>query len=335
MAADQKFWYKSFYPWVIAVVASLAAFAVGRFVSPSQITPPYALRLGGYQFINPLLACNINNSGVFPEDRSLSDDIRSIIDAHTKSGDLSKASTYFVDPASGKWSATYQNEKYYPSSLGKIPIMMAYYEMAETSPSILNKEVAYTGGPDLNQTQDIKPAEAIVPGQTYAVEQLIAYMIKYSDNNATELLFGGIDQNALNNIYSELNIPTVSNITEANADSVTPQQIAELFRILYNATYISRDYSEKALQLMSESSFVQGLVAGVPSSTAVSHKLGLVDITNGGVIIEHELHDCGIVYARDPYMLCVMTRGSSDLSTMESIIASISKVAYKHVENGS
>lgn len=326
-------WYKVPYPWILFATGCFTTFIIGWFIPP-PVTPPQALRLSGYQFIDPLLACNVNNSRIFPESESLSNDIQSIIDDNVKSGNVSKASTYFVDLASGAWSDTYQDDKYYPSSLGKIPIMMAYYEMAESDPNILNKEITYTGGPDLNQTQDIKPEEAIVPGQTYTVEQLIEYMVKYSDNNATALLFNAVDQNALNNIYTELNIPTVQNVNESTADSVTPQQIAELFRVLYNATYISRDYSEKALQLMSQSSFTQGIVAGVPNSTVVSHKLGLVGFINNGIATEHELHDCGIVYGRDPYILCVMTRGSSSLGTMENIIAQISKVAYDHVQNG-
>ena len=316
------------------VVGCCTTFIIGWFIPP-PITPPQALRLSGYKFIDPLLACNVNNSRIFPEDDSLSGDIQSIIDSNVKSGNLSKASTYFVDLTNGAWSNTNQDDKYYPSSLGKIPIMMAYYEMAEGNPGILNKKITYTGGPDFNQTQDIKPENAIVPGQTYTVEQLIEYMIKYSDNNAAALLFNGADKNALNNIYSDLNIPTVQNVDIANADSVTSQQIAQLFRILYNATYIPRDYSEQALQLMSQSSFTQGLAAGVPDATIVSHKLGLVGFNVGGVATEHELHDCGIIYGRDPYILCVMTRGSSNLVTMESIIAQISRVVYEHVQNGS
>ncbi len=101
--------------------------------------------------------------------------------------------------------------------------------------------------------------------------------------------------------------------------------------MLYNATYLSRDDSEAALKLMSEGSFTQGIVAGVASSTTVSHKLGLVGIAPNNVLTEHELHDCGIVYDKDPYLLCVMTRGSGSLSTLEGIIAQISSIAYKAV----
>lgn len=322
--------------WLIAIIFCGIGFAAAWYIKGSidKTTPPQSLRLSGYQFIDPLLACNVNNSHVFPQNQSLTSAIQSVISEHIASGDISKASAYFVDLANGEWSDTYPSEEYYPSSLGKIPIMMAYYEMAEANPDILTKEITYTGGPDLNDVQDIPPAQAIVPGETYTVEQLIEYMIKYSDNNAAQLLFNDVDQNALENIYSELNIPVINNVTDANADSVTPEQISELFRILYNATYISRDYSEQALQLMSQSSFTQGIVAGLPSSTIVAHKLGLVGITTGGITTEHELHDCGIVYANDPYVLCVMSRGTAPLTTMESIIANISQVAYEHVENG-
>lgn len=135
-----------------------------RLVHGAAHTTTQALRLSGYQFTDPLLACNINDSRVFPEDQTLSSRIQSIIDTGIKSGALSKASTYFVDLTDGKWSDVYQDEKYYPSSLGKIPLMIAYYQMAENSPDILNKKIVYTGGQDLNQMQDIVPTEVITPG---------------------------------------------------------------------------------------------------------------------------------------------------------------------------
>jgi beta-lactamase class A len=326
-------WYKSPYPWVITLVVAAIAFWIGWLI-PAPIAPPQSLHLSGYQFIDPLLACNVNNSRTFPEDQSLSNDIQSVVNKNIQAGNLSKAGVYFVDLSNGKWADVDPTNQFYPSSLGKIPIMIAYYEMAETNPSVLTQTITYTGGPDLNDTQDIKPAAAIVAGQTYTIEQLIEYMIEDSDNNATQLLYDNVNQTALQNIYNDLGIPVINDVTEADADAVTPQQISLLFRVLYNGTYLSRDYSEQALELMSHSSFTQGIVAGIPSSTVVAHKLGLVGITSGAITTEHELHDCGIVYANDPYVLCVMTRGTAPLPTMENIISQISSVAYQHVEDG-
>lgn len=326
-------WYKNPYPWIVVIIVAAGAFAFGWLI-PHPIVPAQSLRLSGYQFIDPLLACNVNNSHTFPDDQSLDNDIQSVVNTNIANGNLSKAGVYFVDLSNGKWADVDPASQFYPSSLGKIPIMIAYYEMAEADPSILTQTINYTGGPDLNDTQDIKPAQAIVPGQTYTIEQLIEYMVEDSDNNATQLLYSNVNQTALQNVYNDLGIPVINDVTEATADAVTPQQISLLFRVLYNGTYLSRDYSEKSLQLMSQSSFTQGLVAGVPSSTVVAHKLGLVGITSGGITTEHELHDCGIVYANDPYVICVMTRGTAPLTTMESIIAQISSIAYQHVEDG-
>lgn len=313
---------------------SSIAFAVGWYLPSPSIIQPQSLRLGGYQFINPLLVCNINNSNVYSENNLLSRDLQSIIDTNVNDGNISKASVYFTDLASGAWANVYGNDMFYPSSLGKIPLMIAYYQESENDPTVLTKELAYpVGSTDLNQMQDITPPEAIIPGQSYTVEQLIEYMIKYSDNNATALLDANINPDTLNRVYGDLGIPTEQNVNIDNADFITAHQISTMFRVLYNGTYLSRDDSEKALQLLSQVSFTQGLVAGVGSSTVVSHKLGLVGIAPNGVTTEHELHDCGIVYAKDPYLMCVMTRGSAPLPTLENIIAQLSKAAYQSVQN--
>jgi beta-lactamase class A len=322
----------------IAGASGVVFFVVGWFLSGSlnQTLPAKSLRIGGYQFIDPLLACNINNSNTFLEDHSLGNQMSSIINTNIQEGNLSKASVYFVNLSSGNWTSINPTATFYPSSLGKIPIMIAYYEMAETDPDILDKAIVYpVGGTDLNKNQDIQPAQAIIPGRAYTIEQLIEYMIKYSDNNAAELLYNNIDQAALQNVYGDLGIPVDNDPNISNLDFITPQEISLLFRVLYNGTYLSRDYSEKALEIMSQSSFTQGIVAGLPIPVVVSHKLGLVGIQTNGITTEHELHDCGIVYANDPYLLCIMTRGSSSLSTMEGIIADISQAAYNKVTTSS
>ncbi|MGC9602285.1 MAG: serine hydrolase [Minisyncoccia bacterium] len=318
------------------VIIVLVAFALGWFIKGRRdnVVQPQSLRLSGYTFIDPLLACNINNSNAYAQNKLLSQELQSIIDTAKNNGTISKASVYFVNFKTGAWANVYGDELFYPSSLGKIPLMIAYYQESENDPSILTQELAYpVGSTDLNQMQDIAPAKAIVPGQSYTVEQLIEYMIKYSDNNATALLDANINQDTLARVYGDLDIPSEDNVNIANADFVTAHQVATMFRVLYNATYLWRSNSEKALQLLSQSSFTQGLVAGVASTTVVSHKLGLVGIAPNGVTTEHELHDCGIVYAKVPYLICVMTRGAGSLPNMESVIAQLSKAAYQSVQN--
>jgi beta-lactamase class A len=321
----------------IAIVVAFGGFASGWYFKgvSAQTVASHALRLGGYQFIDPLLVCNINNPSPTLADKTLNSQDQSIIDVHKSAGDISKGSVYFTDLSSGKWASVYGNETFFPSSLGKIPIMIAYYLESESNPGILNKEITFpVGSEDLNDMQDITPAAEIVQGHSYTIDQLIGYMIKYSDNNATALLDSQIDKGTLDKVYGDLGIPVNDNPNLSNIDFITAHQVSTLFRVLYNATYLSRADSEKALELLSQSSFTQGIVAGVASSTVVSHKLGLVGIAPNNVTTEHELHDCGLIYGKDPYVLCVMTRGSAPLPTMESIIAQISKAAYNDVQTG-
>ena len=322
--------------WAFCVAVMGAAFALGWYLHGTQsFATPRPLRLtGDYHFISPLLSCNINSTNAFPQSQSLNGQIQSVITAHQNNGDIEKASVYLADFSSGKWANVNGSAKYYPSSLGKVPIMMAYLAMAENLSTPLDRMASYpVSSPDLNAQQEIAPEHVIVPGKNYTVSDLIQYMIKYSDNNAAQVLYDLADQSDLEGVYSNLEIPLVDSVTTSTLDFMTPQQYSILFRTLYNSTYLSRDASEDALNLMSQTSFTQGIVAGVPSSTVVSHKFGIVSFTTGGVTQERELHDCGIVYAPGhPYLVCIMTRGSSSLANMEGTIADISQAAYKAVE---
>lgn len=324
--------------WGIAILICAGGFALGWFVKTwtSQIVIPKAIRLTGYQYISPLISCNLNSTKLFPQNPTISNDIQAVISQDKNAGDITRASVYFADFTTGKWANVNGNQQYYPSSLGKVPIMMAIYEMGESTSSILNEQAGYpVGSPDLNAQQEIPPADSIVPGQSYSLDQLVEYMIKYSDNDAAAALTDVVDQNDLDGIYSDLNIPESSNVTASTSDIMTPEQYSILFRALYNATYLSRDDSEKALALMTQTTFTQGIVAGVPSSTVVSHKYGLASYLTGLVPDEWELHDCGIIYApTNPYLLCVMTDGTTSIAAQAKTIADISRVAYQEVENG-
>ena len=326
----------------LAIVACAAGFLGGWFLRMATFNfgSPQPLRLNSdqYQFINPLLSCNFGALNIFPADQSMANLISSVITTHENLGDITAGSAYFADFSTAKNANIGPGLKYYPSSITKIPIMMAYYELAESSSSVLDREITYPlGSLDLNVTQETKPAVPLIPGHTYTVEELIEHMIKYSDNNAAGLLFDAGDKDAITGVYDDLQIPVEQNVTASNLDFITPQQISALFRVLYNATYLSREYSEKALALLSQADFTQGLVAGVPSSTVVAHKFGIVAILSNGVETSRELHDCGIVYAPDhPYLLCIMTRGSAtspiSLFSMENTISDISRSVYAKVE---
>ena len=81
------------------------------------------------------------------------------------------------------------------------------------------------------------------------------------------------------------------------------------------------------LNLLSQSTFNLGIVAGVPQGIVVAHKFGERGFSDPN--IPNQLHDCGIVYAKKPYLVCIMTQGQ-DYNTLAGEIADISKMIYAY-----
>jgi len=147
-------------------------------------------------------------------------------------------------------------------------------------------------------------------------------MITYSDNSAANALVGNVNDEILNQIYSNfnINIPT----TDQPENFMTILDYSSFFRTLYNSSYLNHDMSELALKILTKSTFKNGIAGGLPKDIIVAHKFGERIIDK-----KSQLHDCGIVYIpRKNYLICVMTRGD-DFSNMELTIQKISAEVYK------
>jgi beta-lactamase class A len=271
----------------------------------------------GYSFISPLLYLDnpkdLRDYGSM--DRQISDYIKS---AENK-GDVLKASVYFRDFNKSRWDGINEDDLYVPASIFKVWGLIAYYKEAETDPQILNKKLIYpSGAPDEFRT--------LQSGNSYSVSDLLDAMIINSDNGAAEVLSKNIPQNYLDNVLSDLGIQVVAG-EDPSRYEISPKSLSVLFRVLYSATYLSNNLSEKALGLLSQTKFADGIVAGVPSVIIVSHKYGQYEDPNGNF----ELHDCGIVYyPMDNYFLCVMTT-SKNWNNSKEVIKNISSLVYKSI----
>ena len=240
------------------------------------------------------------------------------------SGTLSR-----LDLRNGPWSGVNERARFIPSSLLKVPLMMSYYSMAEKDPSVLGwKFTLEKKIPDPpNTVQAISPSKEIEVGKEYSTEELIRRIIVYSDNQAATLLYRRVNYHVLSEVFERLGVPDLSNSLIENTLSV--KEYAAFFRILYNASFLTDTMSEKALKLLGETEFNDGIVAGVPPDIRVSHKFGEA----GSFGAEgRQLHDCGVIYhPLRPYLLCVMTKGENVASLTKSI-KEISELVYQSVD---
>ncbi|MSU75355.1 MAG: serine hydrolase [Candidatus Magasanikbacteria bacterium] len=278
-----------------------------------------------FKFINPLLTCDLTYKKDLEQFMPLKEKIVKVINEHVKVGDLATASIYF-DTRDGKWLGINTNEQYFPASLMKVPLLVAYLKSAETHPDLLAKKLWYDGKFNLNSIEYFKATSTLAGGHYYSMDELLRRMIVNSGNNSTILLYNNIELGVLEGIYNDLgiNLPASEDLTLA--DYMTVKSYSSFFRILYNASYLSRAMSEKALSILSQSQFFYGIRAGVPEGTVVSDKFGERSNSSDPLdpVSDKQLHDCGIIYyPGHPYLLCVMTKGNN-FDKLASVIKDIS-----------
>lgn len=258
------------------------------------------------------------------EDASIEGDLNASISKDVSSGLASQVSVYFYQFNTGKWAAINPDLEYAPASMLKLPLAMAYLKLAEDTPSILSKTIFYSKSAYPSDITDFPPKLRLTPGTNYTISQLITQMIIYSGDNAMNLLWNNLDTSRVDNVFTDLGIkvPDLSSF----GDIMSVKQYAVFPMALYNDSYLNDTMSERLLNLMAQADFTDGLVQGVPAGTVVAHKFGERSSTNLNVT-ERQLHDCGIVYSNNPYLICVMTKGK-DWEGLETTIGNISSAAY-------
>lgn len=315
----------------VHICLAIAAAAIGVMIgillpvqAPFDAPAPDQYETGtSYHFINPLLSCGDDNfSRIQNGDVSnLQSQINSYIASEQGQGVLDTASVYFRELNGGQYFSINPDIQFVPASLLKVPLAMSIYLQAEQEPGFLDGKVFFAG--NASPATEYFTGPTIAASSTYSVEQLVDAMLINSDNNAALLLTRVISTAALDEAYSNLGVL----VPQSDQYTMTVATYAGFFRVLYNATYLNHDDSEHVLDLLSQSTFTQGLVAGVPSGIVVAHKFGERGYDNPTV--PDQLHDCGIIYAKKPYTLCIMTQGTG-YDAMAAIIASISKMVYAY-----
>lgn len=278
-----------------------------------------------YTFVKPLLACNVDAAAEPDSLNELKDQFTQDINDAIRNDRAQSVSVYFKNVNRGDWTSVNADALYTPASLSKVPLLIAALKQAEGDPNFLSRVLEIKTVPSAQQEQEVPPEEMVEAGKSYSIEDLLRLMIVDSDNRATRILMSTLDQEILKEVFTDLEIPAPDG--EENY-TISTRAYARFFRILYNGTFLSPAMSEKALALLADAKYDQALSAGVDAQISIAHKFGEIATQKDDGTVTRELHDCGIVYTNEPYALCVMTIGTN-LQTLESVIADISKTAYE------
>lgn len=316
----------------VGLCATACLFAVGwlshSWYQSRNIHLERRVKASGYRFTSPLLDVEL------PEGFSVANEpilfkykISDFVNLMTDGTRVRHISVYYRDLGDGPWLGINEHQKFNPASMMKVPVMVAWLRRAEKNPGILKQTFLFDNKVDLSEVQHNKPKRTLVSGHHYSVEQLLEYMLSYSDNNATSILYNNLSTIELDAVMDGMD---VTNRPENGHNSITVHGYSGFFRILYNASFLSRGMSEKALQLLSNEDF-QGISAGVPKGVTVAAKFGEYesDDSNEG----KQLHEFGIVYhPKGAYILGIMTQGN-DLARQTETIRDISTLIYREIDS--
>ena len=325
--------------WISSLVFLVLGAAVGAISyrvwdlhhqSATTATPSSMHRAGQNDLTDPLLDCETETKSDDTSFAPLESEIQQTIDKETSANNASHVSVYFRSMNGGRWVGINENDQYIGASLIKLPVALAYYKLIGNGVGTLQDKIT----DNIDQpiaSQNIPPAQTIVKGESYTVDDLITRMLKYSDNASMSVLASNISDADIDSVFTDLGITPQRD--DQNNSLISPKNYSDFFRVLYNATYFSKQASENLLKIMSQADFKDGLVAGVPDGTTVAHKFGeRTETDQNGVVTDTELHDCGIVYyPKHPYFLCVMSKGQSE-TALEGVISDISKTTYGFVD---
>jgi len=312
---------------LVTILALIVGTAFGVYIPVASPLDPNGGAVyehsSSYKFINPLLSCgddqfsHIQNGQVL----NLQNEINSYIKAQQANNSIDTASVYFRELNGGQFLTINSNLQFVPASLLKVPLAMSVYQQAELNPKVLAQREFYQAA--FAPASEHFVAPTLAASTTYSVPELLTAMLTNSDNNAALLLTHVISAAALDQSYSDLGVI----VPQDEQYTTTVTTYAGFFRVLYNATYLNHNDSEQLLNLLSQSKFQDGIVAGLPTGVTVAHKFGERGFNDPA--IPNQLHDCGIVYARNPYLVCIMTQGD-DYNTLAGVIAHISKMVYAY-----
>ncbi len=275
-------------------------------------------------FTNPLLACgDIDNLSVGSME-FLRTSVEAIIEESTELRGVSHVSVYVRDLNNGPWMGIEEKKFFFPASLLKVPLLIAAYKKEEEEPGFLDGVVRFERSL-LETTQLFPPKEVLVQGESYTKRDLLRRTIVHSDNQAAALLGEQIGFDKIIAVFKDFGIDEPKTGEDYR---MRVRTYASFFRVLYNASYISRSHSEESLSLLSTVAFTDALRAGVPDTIKVAHKFGEREgeVENGDI----QLHDCGIVYAQSPYLICIMAQGKTTEGILATMIQ-ISKEVYRTI----
>ncbi len=270
---------------------------------------------------------------------SLEQSVSQMIETYKKTGKATRVGVFVRDLKTTRFFGINENHEFVMASLLKIPLAITGYKLAEVDPSVLDAQITFTEKQNQYNKQLFPVPNRMVVGNKYPIGEVIERAIIYSDNAAAQMLLEFYAPGFFSKILSALNI---SIIRQEGSEEViiTARSFGNVFRSLYNSSYLTRSYSNYILDILTKTTYKGGATSKLPPDVKVAHKFAersfyAPDDKEFKNPLLRQLHECGIVYVnkgQDPYSFCILTEGK-DYRDLEQVQADISFKIYSVLAN--
>jgi hypothetical protein len=199
-----------------------------------------------------------------------------------------------------------QDTYIWPASLTKVPIAIVALKKIQDGEWNLDSElVLMPEDIDAGSGDEMSMLAGEIVGTRFTVDYLLEALLADSDNTAYRVLYRNISSNELLHFIESIGLDQLA--TEDG--KVSAKEYSRIFRSLYTASYLNREYSQRMLEYLNSSTFNFFLRKSVPENIIFPHKYGEHTIVNA-------YSDSGIVYVPDrPYIISVMVKGDIEVDS--------------------
>jgi beta-lactamase class A len=230
---------------------------------------------------------------------------------------------------------------YHAASTMKVPVMIELFRQADAKMLSLDDTVIVSNvfhsivdGSEftLETSDEVDGAAHRALGKPMSYRDLCETMITISSNLAANVLIEKLGVERIRATVTRLKAPgmhVLRGVEDQKAfdkgmnNETTARALMTLLTAIGSGTAGSKAACDEMAAILKRQSFNAGIPAGLPTDIAVAHKTGTITKIH---------HDAAIVYAPQPYVLVVMTRGMADEAKSDLLIAEISRLVYDAVK---
>jgi beta-lactamase class A len=204
------------------------------------------------------------------------------------------------------------NEIFQAASLIKLPLMAAMYIRSEIGNLDLDSKYTLKNSDKVTGAGSLygKPA-----GYQITYRNLIRLMGKQSDNTAFNICRKLIGDKEIDSAALKIGM----DVTNVENNETSPSDVGVFFEELWNGNIVNKENKDELLEFLTDTSFENWIPEGVPGDVRVAHKVG---------IETHVINDAGIVYAKSPYVVVILSKGVVEREANQAF-PELSKIIYE------